>query len=307
MDLTKLQQQLALAANGDVALSGRQSGHREDHGSKSAAESFADWQLISHSLAPMIVAKGLSVVGICGSQGSGKSTLAAYLVAAISALGVSAVAVSLDDFYLTRAQRNSLAETVHPLLQTRGVPGTHDVGLLQQVLESISTINASEFNNAIMPPVNMSLPSFNKGMDDREGFSEVQASVLVLEGWCLGVQPQPEQLLDEAVNALEEVEDDMRIWRRWVNQQIQLGYVDLWAHVDFWLQLKAPSFDQVHQWRGEQEARLPQAQRMSQEQLIRFIGHYERLTRWQWQSPNLQPGLNVALAEDHRVESVSLS
>ena len=307
MDLTKLQQQLALAANGDVALSGRQSGRREDHGSKSAAESFADWQLISNSLAPMIVAKGLSVVGICGSQGSGKSTLAAYLVAAISALGVSAVAVSLDDFYLTRAQRNSLAETVHPLLQTRGVPGTHDVGLLQQVLETISTINASEFNNAIMPPVNMSLPSFNKGIDDREGFSEVHASVLVLEGWCLGVQPQPEQLLDEAINALEEVEDDMGIWRRWVNQQIENGYSDLWTHVDYWVQLNAPSFTQVRQWRGEQEAGLPQAQRMSQEQLIRFIEHYERLTRWQWQSPSLQPGLKVALAEDHSVSSVSLS
>ena len=84
MDLTKLQQQLALAANGDVALSGRQSGRRENHGSESAPESFADWQLLSNTLAPMIVAKGLSVLGICGSQGSGKSTLAAYLVDSIS-------------------------------------------------------------------------------------------------------------------------------------------------------------------------------------------------------------------------------
>ena len=307
MDLTTLQQQLALAANADVGLSGGQSGYLEGRGSGRAPELFTDWQLISHSLAPMIVAKGLSVVGICGSQGSGKSTLAEYLVAEISALGVSAVAVSLDDFYLTRAQRNLLAETVHPLLQTRGVPGTHDVALLQQVLETISTVNAPEFDNAPRPPVNMSLPRFNKGMDDREGFSEVCASVLVLEGWCLGVQPQPEQLLDEAVNALEEAEDDMGIWRRWVNQQIQTRYVGLWSHVDYWLQLKAPSFAQVHQWRGEQEARLPHAQRMSQEQLTRFIGHYERLTRWQWQSPNLQPGLNVALAKDHRVKSVSLS
>jgi|TARA_B110000977_G_scaffold191946_1_gene264787 D-glycerate 3-kinase len=302
LNFKKLQQQLASAANSDVAFASS-----KNAGSKITPVGFTDWQLFSSALAPMVVEKGLSVVGICGSQGSGKSTLAEYLVSAISALGVSAVAVSLDDFYLTRAQRSSLAATVHPLLQTRGVPGTHDVALLQQVLETISTINAPEFNNAPRPPVKMNLPSFNKGMDDRNGFSDVAASVLVLEGWCLGVQPQPEHLLDKAVNALEEAEDEDGLWRRWVNQQIQNGYTDLWPHVDYWVQLKAPSFAQVHEWRGEQEARLPKPQRMSWVQLKRFIEHYERLTRWQWQSPNLQPGLNVTLAEDHSVRAVSLS
>lgn len=302
MDLTKLQQQLASAAERDVVNAGRKNAH-----SKATPKDFVDWQLISSALAPMIVEQELRVVGICGSQGSGKSTLAEYLASAISALGVSAVAVSLDDFYLTHAQRSQLAETVHPLLQTRGVPGTHDVGLLLQTLQKISNKDPSQANNGPMQPVKMGLPSFNKGIDDREGFSHVRASVLVLEGWCLGVQPQSEQLLDEAINPLEEVEDHAGIWRSWVNRQIQQDYADLWTHVDYWLQLRAPSFDQVQQWRGEQEARLPQAQRMSREQLNRFIEHYERLTRWQWQSPNLRPGLNVALAKDHRVESVSTS
>ena len=297
MDLTNLQEQLASTPN-----------NRADKGgNKNTQASFADWQLISNSLAPMIVEKRLSVVGICGSQGSGKSTLAEYLVSAISDLGVSAAAVSLDDFYLTRAQRRLLAEAVHPLLQTRGVPGTHDISLLQQALEKISNENASQANSEPRQPVRMSLPSFNKGIDDREGFVQVQASVLVLEGWCLGVQSQPNKRLDKPVNALEQAEDKGGIWRHWVNQQIQNTYSKLWKHVGYWVQLRPPSFDQVHQWRGEQEAHLPQGQRMSQEQLRRFIEHYERLTRWQWQSPNLQPGLNVALAQDRTVESVSLS
>ncbi len=297
MDLTTLHEQLASRPNSDTNKSGN----------KNTPVSFVDWQLISNSLAPMIVEKRLSVVGICGSQGSGKSTLAEYLVSAISDLGISAIAVSLDDFYLTHAQRMLLAETVHPLLQTRGVPGTHDIGLLQQALEKISNKNASQANSEPRLPVKMSLPSFNKAIDDREGFIQVEASVLVLEGWCLGVQPQPNQRLDKAVNMLEKAEDEAGIWRRWVNQQIQISYSKLWKHVGYWVQLRPPSFDQVHQWRAEQEAHLPQGQRMSQEQLMRFIEHYERLTRWQWQSPSPQPGLNVALAEDHTVESVSLS
>ena len=54
--------------------------------------------------------------------------------AALTAAGSVAAAVSLDDFYLTRARRHALARTVHPLLATRGVPGTHDLPLLLDVL-----------------------------------------------------------------------------------------------------------------------------------------------------------------------------
>jgi D-glycerate 3-kinase len=305
LDLTKLQQQLAWAAENDV-----NSGDKNN-----ISRGFADWQLISSALAPMIIQQGLSVVAICGSQGSGKSTLAEYLVSAISDLGVSAVAVSLDDFYLTQAQRRLLAQSVHPLLQTRGVPGTHDVELLQQTLQTFAqskTQSKTEAKPAVAgakqtPLLQLSLPKFNKGIDDRQGFRQVEASVLVLEGWCLGVQPEPEQRLENAINSLEDVEDEGGHWRRWVNAQIGNRYAELWPQIDYWVQLNAPSFAQVHQWRGQQEARLPKPQRMSEAQINRFIEHYQRLTLWQWQSPNLQPGLQVALAEDHRVKAVSLS
>src|SRR5690606_12103429 len=72
-------------------------------------------------------ARGTLVVGISGSQGSGKSTLAALLVLLLRELmGLRAVNLSIDDFYLTRARRRDLARDIHPLLATRGVPGTHD-------------------------------------------------------------------------------------------------------------------------------------------------------------------------------------
>ena len=61
------------------------------------------------------------LVGIAGPQGSGKSTLALALAHELQKQGIETVTVSLDDFYYTRTQRKQLAETLHPLLATRGV------------------------------------------------------------------------------------------------------------------------------------------------------------------------------------------
>jgi D-glycerate 3-kinase len=63
------------------------------------------------------------IIAINGSQGSGKSTLADYLCTVISERhNISTLALSLDDFYLTKTERLKLALDVHPLLATRGVP-----------------------------------------------------------------------------------------------------------------------------------------------------------------------------------------
>jgi len=70
------------------------------------------------------------VLGLSGAQGTGKSTLARLLKLLLGRLHRMRVAiVSLDDLYLTAAERLHRAEKFHPLLATRGVPGTHDVGL----------------------------------------------------------------------------------------------------------------------------------------------------------------------------------
>ena len=63
------------------------------------------------------------IIGVSGSQGSGKSTFAGVLVEQLQMRGFAAAAVSLDDFYLTHADRQTLGATVHPLSSTRGVPG----------------------------------------------------------------------------------------------------------------------------------------------------------------------------------------
>ena len=257
-------------------------------------ERFRDW----YQIASLIVTRSLQrqerVIGISGSQGSGKSTLANVIVSGFQSLGVSAVALSLDDFYLTRESRQLLAKEIHPLLKTRGVPGTHDHAWLGRAVADHRAGRA------------ISVPRFNKGIDDREGTENHQVDFLVVEGWCLGVQPQAEGELVEPVNDLERIEDAEGRWRKWVNAQIPF-YQPIWSEIDVWLQLKVPSFDQVYAWRSEQEQSLDLAQRMTASELHRFIEHYERITRHLWASPALSPGITVGLKPDHRVATIESS
>jgi D-glycerate 3-kinase len=152
---------------------------------------------------------GPRVVGLSGLQGSGKSTLAAQVVATARADGIDAVTLSIDDFYFGRAARKRLARTVHPLLITRGVPGTHDVPLALLTLDALRT--ASPQNPA-------RLPRFDKGLDTRLPPSRWRSvsrppRFIIFEGWCVGVPPQTAGELKRPINALERDEDTQAIWR----------------------------------------------------------------------------------------------
>ncbi|MCY0536461.1 hypothetical protein OVV84_28185, partial [Klebsiella pneumoniae] len=67
----------------------------------------------------------------------GKSTLTAVVKRLLEIRGLKVALFSLDDIYLTRAERQALAAEVHPLLATRGVPGTHDVAWGEALLEDL--------------------------------------------------------------------------------------------------------------------------------------------------------------------------
>lgn len=237
-------------------------------------------------------------VALNGCQGSGKSTLADFLVHWFEAHGKAAIAISLDDFYLTQAERQALAEQVHPLFKTRGVPGTHDTGLMVDVLSSLAVGKATD------------IPRFNKAIDDRVEPSEWTSisdpvDIVILEGWCWGARHQSEDDLLTSVNDLETAQDADGIWRSHVNQTLTSDYEPLYAFMDFWLMLKAPSFDCVYRWRLEQEEKLrarlsvhsdihsdtdsapltassglmaTQSGLMTSEQIAQFIQFYQRIT-----------------------------
>ena len=220
------------------------------------------------------------VVGLCGSQGSGKSTAAAVLKLLLEAQGISTAVLSLDDLYLTRAERGQLAARVHPLLATRGVPGTHDVELGLTILDALSSSG------------HVALPRFDKAADDRSDASTwltVQAPVrvVIFEGWCVGAQAQSESALVQPINSLEKELDVDSTWRRYVNAQLAGVYQTLFKRIDYLVLLAAPNFEIVYAWRLEQERKLHErlaaeakpSRVMNDEQIARFIQHYERLTR----------------------------
>ena len=233
------------------------------------AEAGSDWRTLSILLTPFLSSDKIKIIGITGSQGSGKTPFAQSLVTSLRSRKPLTVSLSLDDFYLSKTARVELAESVHPLLATRGVPGT-----------------------------------FDKARDDRGPNKSAYVGKLVLEGWCLGAAAQSVQDLREPVNDLEREEDSSGEWRYWVNSQIQSRYHRLWQKIDFWIRLIPPSFTSVFEWRKKQEEQLDIRKRMSDTDLKRFIQHYERLTRWQWESEKLLPGLEIHLDENHRVSDV---
>src|SRR3546814_7612767 len=83
------------------------------------------------------VRKRTALIGLCGAQGSGKTTIVAATRILLEARGLSTVALSIDDFYLTHEARQRLAREVHPLFATRGPPGTHKVPLAGAALEQL--------------------------------------------------------------------------------------------------------------------------------------------------------------------------
>lgn len=231
------------------------------------------------ALVGRLIARGPShrppVIGIVGAQGSGKTTLGR---AAAEAFG--AAQISIDDVYLTRAERERLAREAHPLFITRGPPGTHDLDRLRDLIARLSEAG---------PETEILIPDFDKRGDDRwpvDRWRKVigRPRAVLIDAWCLGALPEDEAALAEPVNVLEAERDSDGRWRREVNRRVGADYLDFARALDALLFLKAPGFETVLDWRCQQEAdllgvspdRLPPEER---ERLGDFIQYFERVTR----------------------------
>jgi len=237
------------------------------------------------------------VLGLNGAQGTGKSTLARLLKRLLERVyGMRVAVLSLDDLYLTAAERLRRAETIHPLLATRGVPGTHDVGL------GLRTIRALRDGKPL------AIPRFDKGHDDRLPVSEWprwegRCDVVIFEGWCVGARPQRAEELVEPVNGLERLEDPTGDWRYYVNRELGGHYQALFAEIDLLVMLRPKTFEHVYLWREEQEAQLREAgvgpEVMPPTAVRRFIMHFERITRFMWEEMPGRADAVVFLGDDH--------
>lgn len=246
------------------------------------------------------LAHGARVHAIAGLQGSGKSTLAAQVVSLATTRGLRAATLSIDDVYLGRRERLRLAREVHPLLATRGPPGTHDVPRACAVLDAVRAGRATR------------LPRFDKLTDRRLPPSRWRTvgplDLLVFEGWCLKMPVQSADALRRPVNALERDEDTNGVWRRHCHRALGHDYPALWAHLDRLAWLHPPAFDCVPGWRWQQEraarAARPGRTGMSRAEIERFVRLFERVSR---QAMRTLPGiaeLTLRLDRDRRVRRI---
>lgn len=191
---------------------------------------------------------GPLVVGLSGCPGSGRLTLALALQLVLRDGFVARTCVlSLSDFSLSLAKRRALARASHPLLETRGLPGTHDIALLQETLDQLLCRGSHEIR----------LPAFDRVNDtpfpeDRWPSLPSGHEIIILEGWCVGAEPENEADLMAPVSDSEQTRDETAVGRITVNQALATGYASLWARLGSQIFLKAPDWHTAYLWHTEQ-------------------------------------------------------
>jgi D-glycerate 3-kinase len=248
------------------------------------------------------------ITGINGAQGSGKTTTVKIVKALLeNAFGLNVLALSIDDLYLTKKQRQQLAIDEHILLQTRGVPGTHDTTLGLSIFQKLKDRPFKSFQ----------IPIFDKSIDDRVEDSlwlqiTQQVDIVLFEGWCVGAIAQDPINLSQAVNTLEEDEDKNAVWRNFVNDQLENKYKQLFSNIDLLIMLKVPSMEKVYDWRLLQEQKMRESLSLSQikkvgmsdKELKRFIMHYERITRSTLYEMPGRADIVLQIDDSHQISSV---
>jgi D-glycerate 3-kinase len=253
-----------------------------------------------------------AIIGINGSQGSGKTTFSYLLAQVIREIcGLKVVCCSIDDFYLTRSEREKLSREVHPLLITRGVPGTHDVLLGLQTFESL--IHAT--NETITP-----IPVFDKSIDDRKSKEEWiqflgRPNLILFEGWCVAAKAVDEKELEIPINDLERNHDEDRTFRKFANEALKDQYAKWFEMIGLLIMLQVPGFEQVMEWRWVQEKKLAEKYSgalirnriMTEAENHFFIGHFERITRQMLLGMPRTADVVFKINESHSIERIKIN
>jgi len=258
------------------------------------------WRPLSEEIAARYAGKPL-IVGINGGQGSGKTTVAKFLEVLLVEHNQVGITLSLDDLYLSRAERAKAAADIHPLFATRGVPGTHDIARGMAILDRL------------LAGKSVDLPIFDKTRDEPSTETrhvESPANVVLFEGWCVGAAPQAAAELREPVNDLERDEDPDGIWRREVNRRLATDYAELFARIDLLIMFQVPDFAAVRANRRLQEQKLGATNPggpavMDEAALERFLAHYQRLTEWMFAEMPGRADILVEIDRDQRPTRVS--
>ena len=237
---------------------------------------------------------------IAGSQGSGKSTLTIVLKLVLEEFYKKKVMLlSIDDYYLSKNKRLKLSKKIHPLLITRGVPGTHNIAALRKDI-----INFQKKKFPIVAPL------FNKLKDDISSKKKIikKAEILLLEGWCCGSPPISRDYLFKNINRLESTLDKNKAWRQYYNFQLQKDYKKVFSLFDKQIYIQPPSFTYISKWRYTQEKsnalKSKDEKFMKKTDLQKFIQHYEKLTKWMIKTMPAKADMLIKIDKNQKIKKV---
>ena len=245
-------------------------------------------------------------VGLAGGQGTGKTTTSSLIKIILSKyFKLDVFRISIDDFYKTRKERISLSKRIHPMLMTRGVPGTHDINMM---LNFFKKSKSKKFKR-------LKLPIFNKAIDDR--FSKKhwydlkkKPDVIIFEGWCVGAKSEKNNTLKKTINSMEKTKDQKQIWRKYVNDQLKSKYKKLYSQLDCLIYLKAKDFSLLQKWRLKQERKLWVKSKknlntkiMSKDDVLTFMQTYQRVTQNMFKYTPKYASVIINLNSNHQIKS----
>tara|TARA_Y100000590_G_C15442214_1_gene909301 strand:- start:17 stop:907 length:891 start_codon:yes stop_codon:yes gene_type:complete len=242
----------------------------------------------------------IKIIGLSGGQGAGKSTITGILKFILKRkYGLNLCVFSIDDFYKTKKERIKMSKRVHPLFLTRGVPGTHDLSLINK---TIKKLKVKKFRTVF-------IPKFDKSIDDRSKKSKWQKikkppHLVIFEGWCVGARHQKNGTLKKPLNPVERKHDSDLSWRKTVNNYLKSQYKKIFNKLDKLVYLKAPNFNYIFKWRLLQEQKMKLTSKskkiMSKSEVKEFIMFYERITKNMMRDSSKISDLTVFLDKSHR-------
>jgi len=245
-------------------------------------------------------------VGLAGGQGTGKTTISSLIrIILIKYFKLKVFRISIDDFYKTRKERISLSKRIHPMLLTRGVPGTHDINMM---LSFFKKVKSKKFKR-------LKLPTFNKAIDDRsnkKSWYELneKPDVIIFEGWCVGAKSESNNTLKKTINSMEKAKDQKKIWRKYVNYQLKSKYKNLYSQLNCLIYLKAKNFNLLQKWRLKQERKLwikskmkSNSKIMSKGDVINFMQTYQRITQNMFKKTPKYASIIFNLNSNHQIKS----
>ena len=247
------------------------------------------------------------IIGLSGGQGTGKTTISAIIEIILKKyFKLSVFKISIDDFYKTRKDRIKLSKNIHPLLKTRGVPGTHDINLMINFFKNIKKIKFKS----------MLLPKFDKSVDDRfkkKKWYKLKSKpdVVIFEGWCVGAKAQVLKDLKKPINLLEKTDDKSMKWRKFVNYQLLGKYKKFHKMLDHLLYLKAENFILLKKWRLKQEKKLSINNKrkknlkiMTNKEVLDFMMTYQRITENMFKNTPKYSSVVMNLNNGHQIKKV---